>query len=161
MLDPTVMGAKDRSRNVRAVVATAVAVTLFVAGALTWLGWRLLSQERVLEQQRNRDRLEQVADRLVAGFLRVLTEAESRLAQVGSAPPWHLPEPVPGAVTVLLRPADIEVRPAHALVYVPVLPQVSIDELPFRQGDRLEFHDRDLAQAEAILLRLTASPAVS
>src|SRR5499426_2866113 len=110
MLDPTVMGAEDRSRNVRAVVATTVATTLLVAGALTWLGWRLLSQERVLEQQRSRDRLEQVADGLVAGLLRVLTEAESRLAQVGSAPPWRLPEPVPGAVAVLLRPEGIETR---------------------------------------------------
>jgi signal transduction histidine kinase len=154
MLDPTVMGGEDRSRNVRAVVATTVSVTLLVAGALTWLGWRLLSQERVLEQQRSRDRLEQVADGLVAGLLRVLTEAESRLAQVGSAPPWRLPEPVPGAVAVLLRPEGIETRPTQALVYLPVLPQVAIDELPFQQTDRLEFHDHDLAQTEVVLVRL-------
>src|SRR5215471_5385770 len=131
------MRGEDRSRNVRAVVVTAMAVTLLVASALTWLGWRLLSQERVLEQQRSRDRLEQVADGLVAGLLRVLTEAESRLAQVGSTPPWHLPEPVPGAVAVLLRAAEVETTPPNALVYIPVLPRVSIDELPFQQTDRL------------------------
>src|SRR5262245_26150899 len=131
-IEPTIMGGEDRSRNVRAIVATAVAVTLLVAGALTWLGWRLFSQERVLETQRSRDRLEQVADGLVAGLLRVLTEAESRLAQAGSAPPWRLPEPVPGAVAVLLRAEGIETRPPQALVYVPVLPRVAIDELPFQ-----------------------------
>src|SRR5207342_2758355 len=73
----------QRLENVHAVVASAAAMTLLVAGALSWLGWRLLSQEQALDQQRRRDRLEQVADGLLAGLLRALTEAEAALAQVG------------------------------------------------------------------------------
>ena len=85
----------DFLRNFHAVIASAAGVTLLVASALGWLGWRLLSQERALEQQRRRDRLEQTADGLLAGSLRALTEAEVRLAQVGSARPWNLPDPPP------------------------------------------------------------------
>jgi signal transduction histidine kinase len=154
----------QRLDNVRAVVVTAAAVTLLVAGALAWLGWRLLSQERALEQQRRRDRLEQVADGLFTGLLRSLTETEAALAQVGSAPPWRMPAPPPGAVAVLLRRGGIETTPPAVLAYVPILPAaVDFDDLPFQQAERLEFHDRDYARAGAALRGLTTSrkPGVS
>jgi signal transduction histidine kinase len=88
----------------------------------------------------------------------VLTEAEAGLAQVGSAPPWHLPDPPPGAVAVLLRRGEVETRPPAALAYVPILPAATqFDDLPFQQAERLEFHDKDYAGAGAALRSLTTS----
>jgi signal transduction histidine kinase len=148
----------ERPRNVHAVIASAAGVTLLVAGALGWLGWRLLSQEEALEQQRRRDRLEQMADGLVTGFLRTLAEAEAALTQTGSAPHWTVPEPNHGAVAVLLRPTAVDMKPKHALVYVPVLPpRQSIDDGVFGKADELEFRAKDYAGAEAALRTLTSN----
>jgi signal transduction histidine kinase len=140
------------------VVASAAGVTILVAVALGWLGWRLLSQEHALEQQRRRDRLEQAADGLLTRLLRALTEAEIRLAQVGSAPPWNMPDPPSGGATVLIRPAGVEIRPAGALVYVPVLPAAApFDESLFEEAEKFEFRDKDYARAESALRSLTTS----
>jgi signal transduction histidine kinase len=104
-----------------------------------------------------------VADGLLAALLRVLTEAEAGLAQVGSAPPWNMPDPAFGATAVLLRPAGVETKPASVLVYVPVLPvATSLDDSPFQNAERIEFRDKDYARAESALRNLatTADPRV-
>src|SRR5262245_41970956 len=75
------------ARNVHAILATSVGLVVLVAGALGWLGWRLLSQEEALLRQRSRDRLEQSADVLLAGFLRRVAETESWLGQMSSKLP--------------------------------------------------------------------------
>lgn len=41
-------------------------LTLVSISALAWFGWRLLDQERLVEAQRTRERLEQAADRIVS-----------------------------------------------------------------------------------------------
>lgn len=41
-------------------------LTLVSVSALAWLGWRLTSQERLIQAQNARERLEQAADPVVA-----------------------------------------------------------------------------------------------
>ena len=48
----------------RKVQALFLAVTLLFAGALGWLGWRLLQQDRALARQRRLEQLEAAADRV-------------------------------------------------------------------------------------------------
>jgi hypothetical protein len=57
----------------RRVQALFLAVTLLFAGALGWLGWRLLQQDRALERQR---RLEQLEAAQTACALRLSPHAE-------------------------------------------------------------------------------------
>src|SRR5215831_14051255 len=72
-----------RVRNVHVIVATSVGLVILVAAALGWLGWRLLSQEKALQEQQTRGRLEQSADALLTVFLRRMTEIEAGLTQMG------------------------------------------------------------------------------
>ena len=53
---------------------------LVFGGAMGWLGWRLLEQDRSLETQRVQERLELAADHVAAGLQRSLSELETYLA---------------------------------------------------------------------------------
>ena len=67
------------------VIVTSVGLVLLVSLALGWLGWRLLAQEKTLRNQQARNRLEQSADVLLAGFLRRMAETEALLSRIGPA----------------------------------------------------------------------------
>ena len=53
----------------RSLLAALVSTSVVVTMALAWAGWRLLDQQRAIDEQRARDRLEHAADALAAGFL--------------------------------------------------------------------------------------------
>src|SRR5204863_289470 len=53
-------------RPPRHVLAIFVAVAVVSAGALAWLMWLLLEQDKAVEMQRRQERLEQAADRAAA-----------------------------------------------------------------------------------------------
>jgi hypothetical protein len=65
-------------RPPRCLLATLLLLTLVSASALGWLGWSLVSKERIVEAQRARERLELAADRIAANFRRSL-DAEGQL----------------------------------------------------------------------------------
>src|SRR5438105_7901502 len=58
-----------------------VAATLVPLAALIWLGVRVLQQDRDIERQRRRERLEVSAGRLALDIERQLQEREERLAR--------------------------------------------------------------------------------
>jgi hypothetical protein len=63
--------------------------------ALGWLGWRLLAQERALEQQRQRERLEEVVGTLAHDLDRALARWEDFLPAIASSgEPVSLPSDV-------------------------------------------------------------------
>ena len=62
--------------------------------ALGWLGWRLLVQERALEQQRQRERIEDAAGTLAHDLDRALARWEDWLPAVASGEPESLPPDV-------------------------------------------------------------------
>ncbi len=61
------------------VLAVFVSVMLFLGGALSWLGWQLLAQERALEKQRIQERLGHAADRIASTLQRGYSGLESYL----------------------------------------------------------------------------------
>jgi len=58
-------------------LALFVAATVVPAGAVAWLSWRLLQQDRALEDQRVQERLEHVAGLAAAELERRLTAIEA------------------------------------------------------------------------------------
>src|SRR5438105_190975 len=66
-------------RPPRHVLAIFVAVAVVSAGALAWLMWLLLEQDKAVEMQRRQERLEQAADRAAAAMQGVLSDIEGQL----------------------------------------------------------------------------------
>jgi signal transduction histidine kinase len=133
-----------------------LAITIVPATALGWLSWRILEQDRALESQRVRDRLEHSADVVVAVLDRRLLEMEDQLAAPGQA----LLVGVPGDVLIASLSADrIDVRPSGRLLYSPV-PTSRVREPPtdvFKAGEELEFRGEDYPRAIAAFRELSRS----
>lgn len=127
-----------------------LAITVVLVGALGWLGWRLLEQDRELERQRTRDVLENSADLAVAALLRSMSALNDSLAALlVRAPATTLGADLPGDAVLLVASADV-VRPfpAGRLLYVPASFQLAETGSPaFRHGDSLEFRARNLPAA--------------
>src|ERR1700678_2814258 len=71
----------------RSLLTILFLVTLVSVSALGWFGWKLLDQERVVESQRDRERLEQAADRIAAIARGALAETGERLGTWLITPP--------------------------------------------------------------------------
>jgi len=122
-------------------LALFVVATVVPAAAVAWLSWRLLEQDRALEDQRVQERLEHVADLVAA-------ELDRRLSAI-EADPLALNAQLPDdALVVQFRSDKIEVRPPGRLLYFPHLPQ---PEAPpagiFADGEALEFRRKDYGKA--------------
>jgi len=138
--------------STRRVSTLFLSVALLFAGALGWLGWRLIQQDRALARQRRVERLEAAADRVSAAMYRRLGKLEEALAD-----PEHRPL---SSDAVLLRAGrdGVVVRPADGSLYLPIVP-VSPEPPPsiFVDGEALEFQKNDPAAAVAAFRRLTGS----
>ena len=97
-----------------AMVAVASAVTF------GWAGWEMLRQERAAEEQRERERLENRADRVVQTIERVLGEVDQQLDARIAAPRAALPATSDGLVLVFDQRSIQPVSPS-VLVFYPVL----------------------------------------
>jgi signal transduction histidine kinase len=148
------------AHNVHVILATSAALVVLVAGALGWLGWRLLSQEAALVRQQARERLEQRADVVLAGFLRRMAETESWLSQMGSTLPARAAtqdQPGAGGLLVRFSQTGIETQPPGQLLYYPAAaPSRPIDASAFAQTEKLEFQAGDLKAAANALADLAA-----
>ena len=116
------------------LLTTALAVPL---AALLWVGWRVLEQDRALEDQQVRQRVERAADIAVAALQRAMAATERRLAE-GSRD-W--PE---GAVTMTMEGRSVQVHPVERVAYlsmVPPLPEPPLE--PFAAGEAAEFRQHD------------------
>lgn len=100
------------------VVFLAIAVAL--VRALAGRGWRFLDQDRALERQCVRGRLEHAADRIAAALGRWSAEAQEVLtrlsasAEAGVSSAWARPalELGPDALPAILTPKGVEAFPA-------------------------------------------------
>lgn len=142
---------KARARLERRLVALIVAITVVPLALLVWLGWRLIQQDRLLEQQQIQQRVEHAADLLVAALQRAIADADRYLGP-------HL-DPLPdGAVAVTFRRQDVEVVPVDRVAFVPIphpLPEPAA--AVFARGEALEFRQRDLTAASASYSELAKS----
>ena len=75
---------------------------LLPAGALVWLGWLLIEQDRALERQQRLDRLERRADQIVDALQLAIVRIEESLPNYLATPPSGFAES--GASVVRLAP---------------------------------------------------------
>src|SRR5947199_133345 len=62
-------------RSPRYLLTLFLAIMLVLAASLSWLGWRLLKQDRALESQRIQERLDNAADLIAASLLHKFSES--------------------------------------------------------------------------------------
>src|SRR5262245_6677696 len=134
---------RSHAQRIHAVIALSAGLTLLVASALGWLGWKVISQERALDRQRQRERLEQMADAVVAIVQRTFTEVALR--QGRSNEPAANPDPGAGeAVRVRFDRTTVHTDPPYTLLYYPAVPPAAaLSERQFIDADRLEFQEKD------------------
>ena len=125
------------------VLTLVVALTVVPLAVFLALGTRLLDQDRRLEEQRARDRLQTAAELVAATLHRAISSSEQRL--ISAAADW--PD---GAIAVTMTSNAVDVRPPGRVAYLPVVPALQPVPLePFRDAEVLEFQKRDRIAAIA------------
>src|SRR5579864_8744524 len=91
------------------------AATLIPIGALTWLGARILQQDREVERQRRREALELAAGRLALDIDRRLRDIEEQLSKGGCLPLELRTEPeAPGSLFAEAEATEFQRRDLDA-----------------------------------------------
>jgi len=143
-------------RPPRRTLAVFLCLMLVLGGALGWLGWQLLKQDRALEGQRLQERLELAADHMAAALQQSLTDLESYLSFVPSP---GAKEPPDGALVLQVTKRTVNAYPPGGLLYYPVIP--GGEEPPaatFVAGETLEYQRNDPAKAAEVFRELSGSP---
>src|SRR5438045_2694124 len=98
----------------RSLLLILALLTVVSLSAVGWFDWKLLGQERLVEAQRARERLEQTADRIAANLRRTLAETGDRLGAPGV-------ETAPAFDALLLAVGDngLTATPRERLLYYP------------------------------------------
>jgi len=99
----------DWLRPPRHILALFVVVAIVSASALGWLSWLLLDQDKAVERQRQRDRLEQAADRAASKMQSALAELDRLQSHDADSAP-------PGVIVVTTGNQALLVRPEGSLL---------------------------------------------
>jgi len=142
------------------VLSARRSLSFFLAGVVglaiwqVWLSWRLMEQDRNLELQRTRERLEQIADLAVAQLARTLGDWELGLRELNSLPPPpSLRAKLPaGATFIVVSHGSVTVYPRTPLLFVPEPPDADV-QAPrvFDAAEELELRDQQYDRALAAL----------
>src|ERR1700722_20098309 len=125
----------------RSLLTILFLVTGVSVSALGWFGWKLLDQERVVEAQRARERLDQAADRIAAVARGTLAETGERLGTWLLAPPSD-GKPEEGLV-LIVSGSGLSAIPGRRLLYRPALsPQIEDPTNAFADGEMIEFQQK-------------------
>ena len=154
------MQLREWFRPPRHLLVLFLAVTAVPATALGWLSWRLLEQDRALENQRIQERLEHAADLIAAALHRRLTDLEEQLPALAISPPADFPE---GGLIVIFQGESIQAHPRGRLLYYPFLPHPKeASGSSFLTGEVLEFQKQDYPGAIAVFAKqaLSKDPAI-
>lgn len=165
------MSLRARFRSATHLFAVFAVVTTTLAGALVWVSWRLIQQDRELERQRRQDRLGQVLDAAAAGLLRTLSEREQQLAELARASPDALPAAMSAAARDLSDDSAIVVLDEHRTAVAPAgrilfFPTAAVGPEAggpvFSPGEAAEYqrHDPDTARDAYASLARSPSAAV-
>ena len=139
------------TRAPRRLVALVVTLTVVPLAVFLGLGWKLTQQDRAIEAQQRRERLQLDADRVVAAIDRAVSASEQALA--AGRTDWPA-----GVVVVTFKDGTVDVTPTGRVAYVPaVTPRREVPAETFRAAEILEFQRRDRRAAIAAYRRLTMS----
>jgi signal transduction histidine kinase len=119
-----------------------VVVAAVSAGALGWLMWLLLDQDKTVELQRRQEKLEQAADRAAAIMQAALSDLDRDLP--------------PGVLRIKITHDRLVAQPPTALLYYPDTDSPIKDTGRFVDGERAEFSANDLKRAAQIYAQLAA-----
>ena len=136
----------------RRLVSLFLVITLAPILGVAWLGWRMVQQDRAVEQQRLQERCENAADIAVSALQRSIAELEGQLSSSAG------PRGAEGVVLAVFNAQSPERVVGARLLYFPCLPQSK--EVPaktFSAGETLEFQKHDVAGAVSGYLELTRS----
>ena len=127
-------------------------LTLVSVSALSWFGWKVLNQERMVEAQRLQQRVEQSADRIAATLRGTLAETGERLGAAAITPPDD-------GLLLFLENDRLSAMPANRLLYHPVAsPGLEGPPAVFAEGEAAEFLQPELEPALELYQRLADSP---
>jgi len=127
-----------------------------VTAALIWFGARSLDQERAMERQRERERLESSADAVAASLRGALAEAGEELSGWVVQPGAELPSQ-PGAVIVTENDGLLQVSPPASLPFLPRPPSTEPLNPQITQAEAVEFSGDEPAKAAVSYRQLAAN----
>jgi signal transduction histidine kinase len=133
-------------RPPHSLLAALVSTTVVVTVALCWAGWRLLDQQRAIDEQRARQQLESGADAIAAEVRGKLAEAGERLSGWLSNPASSALA-IDGAVVLTMSPDQVLVAPPDGLPFVPVAGGGPPPADVFSTIEAMEFAANQLASA--------------
>ena len=128
-------------------------LALVSISALGWFGWRLFEQDRLVEAQRSRERLEQAADRIATTLHSTLAVTGDRLGE------WETASPNTPGLVLHIQDETLTVVPPGRLLYSPFASaQPEASAALFAEAEELEFAQKNPREALAIYQRLMESP---
>ncbi|MBL8177978.1 MAG: HAMP domain-containing histidine kinase [Bryobacterales bacterium] len=140
----------------RTLLVYLFALTLVSISALSWFGWRLFDQERLVESQRAQERMEQMADRVAATLRGTLADTGDRLGVWLDAP--DEPVPVENGVLLLMRDGHLSLSSHLRLLYSPLpSPLPEADGAVFAEAEMFEFQQGQPGEALLTYERLAGS----
>jgi len=154
-------------RPPRHLLVLFLGTTFVLLAGLGWLGWRSFQQDRAVEVQRVRDRLESATDLIAAEIRQNLAEVEEQLTRLSLLPTADVDEAGSAsskdlgedALVVVFESAAVRAYPSHRLLYYPAL---AAPEEPggqqFAAGEALEFRARDFGGAIGVFQGPLAGP---
>jgi signal transduction histidine kinase len=153
-------------RSPRYLLTLFLAIMLVLAASLSWLGWRLLKQDRALESQRIQERLDNAADLIAASLLHKFSESRDQFTSLLTLSDSDLAaraselssQGAGTALIVVFRQQAVDAYPRAAMLYYPFLPTAK--EPPasmFEAGEVAEFQQKDFAKAIAVFRELCHS----
>jgi hypothetical protein len=144
----------DRAASLK-LAALFVALTAVPLATLGWLGWRLLEQDRALERQRFRERLENAATLLTRELDRSLATWEALLPAAAQGNSVALP---PDAVLLVFDVRGVVRHQGARLPFYPLVhPPPDVPGEPFAAAEALEFREQDLGRAATAYRRLAST----
>lgn len=143
----------DWLRRIPRLVILFAGITLVFLAALAWLSWRVIAQDRAVEQQRRLERCELAAGNAAAQLTRQMADLQRMLSDTGAGRPMQIP--AHGIALLVFRDDFLEQQLGARLPYYPGLGfarETSQDQ--FRAAETLEFTNKQPLKAAALYAQI-------